>query len=197
MKNVVWSIVGSGGFRIGNEEDFICTLADKYPNITGAFADDFLGAAASTVKTDEEKRRIILGIRQKFEDSGHKLDLWLTVYTRDIETCSAELYGLFDCLTLWTWEYEKLRDLRKNFETMERRFPRQKKYIGIYILNYPTGKAIPDEYMEMQCEFGLEMLRQKRADGLIFLTNCVMGIGLSSEYWLRNWIDRVKGERLD
>ena len=43
MKNVVWSITGSSGFRAGNEEKFICHLAEKYPNVTGAFADDFLG----------------------------------------------------------------------------------------------------------------------------------------------------------
>ena len=31
MKEVVWSITGSGGFRTGNEERFICELAKKYP----------------------------------------------------------------------------------------------------------------------------------------------------------------------
>lgn len=46
--------------------------------------------------------------------------------------------------------------------------------------------------MAFQCDFGLDMLRSGRLDGMIFLTNCVMGIGLSSEYFLRDWIDRVK-----
>ena len=27
MKNVVWSIVGSGGFRAGNEEKFVCDFS--------------------------------------------------------------------------------------------------------------------------------------------------------------------------
>jgi hypothetical protein len=51
---------------------------------------------------------------------------------------------------------------------------------------------VPDDMMAFQCDFGLDMLRSGRLDGMIFLTNCVMGIGLSSEYFLRDWIDRVK-----
>ena len=81
-------------------------------------------------------------------------------------------------------------------ERMEEKFPKQKKYLGIYILDYPSGEPIPNEYMELQCEFGLSLLKQKRIDGMIFLTNCVMGVGLPSEYWLREWIDKVKNIEL-
>jgi hypothetical protein len=50
--------------------------------------------------------------------------------------------------------------------------------------------------MQLQCEYGLSLLKEKRIDGMIFLTNCVMGVGLPSEYWLRNWIDQVKNMEL-
>ena len=43
----------------------------------------------------------------------------------------------------------------------------------------------------------LKMVLEKRAEGIIFLTNCVMGVGLPSDYWLRDWIDRVKNIELD
>ena len=197
MQNVVWSITGSGGFRNGNEEDFICRLAEKYPNITGAFADDFLGAGVSEALTSDQKRELILNSREKLSHACRRLDMWLTLYTRDLESCDPELFALFDCISLWTWEYSELELLPQNFELFEKKFPNCKKYIGIYMIDYPSGRAIPDKYMSLQCEYGLDMLRQKRAEGLIFLTNCVMGVGLSSEYWLRNWIDLVKNEPLD
>ena len=44
MKNVVWSITGSSGFRAGNEENFICHLAEKYPNVT--VTAEFTGSSA-------------------------------------------------------------------------------------------------------------------------------------------------------
>ena len=42
LKNVQWSCSGSGGFRSGNEEEFVCRLAEEYPNICGAYLDDFI-----------------------------------------------------------------------------------------------------------------------------------------------------------
>ena len=33
LDKVLWSVRGSGGFHIGNEEEFICHLAEKYPDI--------------------------------------------------------------------------------------------------------------------------------------------------------------------
>lgn len=192
MKQVVWSITGSAGFRAGNEEEFICHLAEKYPNVVGAFADDFLGGGQSAHQSDEEKRQMILGIRRTLDRSPRPLSMWLTLYARDLDTCDPSLYGLFDSLSLWTWSYRDLEELPKRFEQMERLFPQQKKYLGIYLFDYPSGEPVPNAYMELQCEYGLKLLQEGRADGLIFLTNCVMGVGLPSEYWLRDWIDRVK-----
>ena len=196
MKNVVWSITGSSGFRAGNEEQFICKLAEKYPNVTGAFADDFLGVGMNRGKTPEEKREMVLDIRRTLDTACRPLSMWLTLYGRDLETCDTSVYGLFDTLSLWSWHYEELDRLPERFELMEKKFPEQKKYLGIYLFDYPSGEPIPNEYMELQCEYGLKLLREGRADGLIFLTNCVMGVGLPSEYWLRDWIDRVKNIEL-
>ena len=41
MKNVLWNSTGSSGFRVGNEEEFICELAERYPNVIGTYLDDF------------------------------------------------------------------------------------------------------------------------------------------------------------
>ena len=107
MKNVVWSITGSSGFRAGNEEKFICHLAEKYPNVTGAFADDFLGGGS----IPEEKRKLVSDIRRTLDTACRPLSMWLTVYGRDLETCDTSVYGLFDVLTLWSWHYEELNRL--------------------------------------------------------------------------------------
>ncbi len=197
MQNVLWSVTGSAGFRVGNEEKFICELAEKYPNISGAFADDFLGATYIRDLSVEEKCEFLRGIRAELAKACRPMELWLTLYTTQIETTDPRVIDQFDCLSLWTGDYKKLEDLERNFGRMEEKFPRQKKYLGIYLYAYGAGRAVPNEYMKLQCEFGLDLLRQKRADGIIFLTNCVMGIGLPSEYWVREWIDRVKDEPLD
>ncbi len=198
MKNVVWSITGSMGFRTGNEEKFICDLAKRYPNVSGAFADDFLSVPDTEAPGEREKKmEEIRKIRETLNSADRPLDMWLTVYTRDLVNCDVPMLNLFDALSLWTWEYEALDKLEENFRILEEKLPEKKKYLGIYLLDYPSGEPIPNEYMERQCEFGLSLLREKRIEGMVFLTNCVMGVGLPSEYWLRDWIDRVKNIELD
>ena len=192
MKNVVWSITGSAGFRTGNEEKFICELAKRYPNVTGAFADDFLSDPVFGVNNLEEKRQLILDIRKVLDTAERPIPMWLTVYSKDVEKCDPSVFGLFDVLTLWNWNTPEFSHYKESFELLEKNFPTQKKYVGVYLLQYDSGEPTADDYLEQQCEFGLQMMKEGRADGIIFLTNCVMGVGLPSEYWVRNWIDKVK-----
>lgn len=196
MKNVVWSIVGSAGFRTGVEEQFICELAKRYPNVTGAFADDFLSVADFVADKQEAKRQQVLEIRKVLNTAERPLPMWLTVYTKDVAACDASIVELFDVLTLWNWNTPEFSDYKTSFELLEQRFPKQKKYVGVYLYWYACGEPTPNDYLEQQCAFGLQMLKEGRADGIIFLTNCVMGVGLPSEYWVRNWIDQVKNQEL-
>jgi len=45
--------------------------------------------------------------------------------------------------------------------------------------------------MEQQCETGLRLLKQKRIEGIIFLSNTVADLGFESVEWTRNWIQKV------
>jgi hypothetical protein len=192
MDRVMWSITGSVGFRIGNEEAFICDLAEKYPNITGAFLDDYFGKYLGQPDSNKKIFNDLKSIREKLDKACRYMELYAVWYTHQFKDVDPEVMQFIDGLTIWTWEYMQLSDLQKRFEHVEELFPKKKKLFGIYILDYPTGIPIPDKYMELQCEFALKMLKEGRAHGLIFCTNCVMGVGLPSEKWLRNWIECVK-----
>ena len=196
MQNVVWSISGSGGFRTGIEEQFVCELAKRYPNVTGAFADDFMCMPDAAPEENEKKRQEVRKVRETLNTAVRPLSMWLTLYTHNLEECDPSMWEDFDALSMWTWNYADLSKLEENFALLEKKFPQQKKYLGVYILDYPSGMPVPNEYMQLQCEYGLALLKQQRIDGMIFLTNCVMGVGLPSEYWLRDWIDQVKNIEL-
>lgn len=196
MKNVWWSVTGSAGFRAGNEERFIASLAERYPNVTGAFADDLIGCGPLSKLPRSERLAAIRSIREVLDTACRPLSLCMTFYINHIDDCDTELCDIFDGISLWTPKYRDLENLRENFEAVERKLPRHKKYLGIYMLEYSSGEPIPDEYMKLQCEYGLELLKSRRIEGMIFLTNCVMGVGLPSEKWLRSWIDDVKNSEL-
>lgn len=212
LDRVMWSVTGSGGFRSGNEENFICKLAEKYPNVTGAFADDlFFNDDLGNIEDEtllkeltdkkENNKRILESVTSTLKTACRPMELWATVYISNAESRlwdkNPEFWNNFTGLSLWTWEDKDLPMLEQNFAAVKKAFPNKKLYLGVYIYDYMSGEPISNELMEHQCEFGLKMLKEKQIEGMIFLTNCVMGIGLPSEYWLRNWIDIVKNTELD
>lgn len=187
LKRVLWGTAGSGGFRSGNEEKFIVELAKDYPNLCGAFMDDWFGV---NKVSDEECERTLRAQREELARASRPMEVWITWYFG--AKAPAHLFEYIDAVTIWTWNWQGLKDLEPNFLQLERDLPRVRKVLGIYMFDFTTGEGVPLDMMEHQCEFGLRMMKEGRMDGLMFEANSVMGVGLESEKWLCDWIDRVK-----
>lgn len=199
MDNVMWSVTGSAGFRNGNEEEFICKIADRYPNVCGAFFDDFtLSYEINEGPYDEDYLTdMLIDSRKKLNNARKHIEMWASCYISDAKKYSSKMYDPLDGITVWDMDTDSIMDMEENFVLYEELLPNKKKMLGIYLFDYPRAMSIPDEYMELQCETGLKWLKEGRIEGMVFLTNCVMGIGLPSEYWLREWIDKVGDEILE
>ncbi len=192
LKNVLWGATGSSGFRAGNEEKFICDLAKEYPNIKGAFMDDFFSKFRNDAEGHRQAKELLKEIRGGLDKACRPMELYMVYYTRDTGRLDEELAGYLDGITLWTSLSADLVNLEENFEKIEKKFPSHKKLLGVYMYDFRGRHPISDELMEHQCEFGLRMMKEGRIHGMIFEANSVMGVGLSSERWLRNWVEKVK-----
>ena len=192
MKKVLWGATGSGGFRVGNEEKFICKLAEKYPNVGGAFLDDLFHRFRGDPDSDSKMAEFLRGIREGLDSFERHLDMYIVWYTSEIDSLPTAATEYVDGITLWTYNCKELPLLEARFELFKKKFPDKKLLLGIYMVDFPTGQPLSDEQMEKQCEFGLSQLKSGRLDGMIFEANSVMGVGFSSERWLRNWIENVK-----
>ena len=197
IKKVLWSCTGSGGFRNGNEEAFICDLSKRYTNVYGAYFDDFtMDFNCNTERSAAEIDELFKGVRLQLDRALRPMELWSTCYVDHVKKYSPALYDPLDGIIVWNMKKEEIVNMERDFQEYEKLLPDKRKMLGIYIYDYISGHAVKTELMEMQCETGLKWLREGRIEGMVFLTNCVMGIGLSSEYWLRDWIDRVGDEIL-
>jgi len=190
LKNVLWSITGSGAFRVGNEEAFICELAEKYKNISGAYLDDMFGWDEDG-SNEEKYANQLIEMRKKLDKACRPMQIWATCYIKDVKKYSAKMYDPIDVVTVWNMDTSKIENLEEEFAMYEELLPNKKKALGLYIYDYPKAQAVPLDLMEKQCETGLKWLKEGRIEGMVFLTNCTMGIGLPSDYWLRKWIDKV------
>jgi hypothetical protein len=84
IKEVVWSIIGSGGVRCneanGGDIDEVIRQAKMFPNITGAFLDDFFSERRLGIFTPE----MLVSFKEKLNrEVGRKMDLWVVYYERE------------------------------------------------------------------------------------------------------------------
>ena len=198
MDKVLWSASSTGGgYHTGVEEEFICKLADKYPNITGAFLDDFMVSFRGKENANELAVKFLTDMRAKLDKASRRMELYMVWYTYEVESTRKEVIDLVDGITLWTWNNNELVLLEERFEKIEKMFPDKKKMLGIYLYDFPNHRMVPLDLMEHQCNVALKLLREHRIEGIIIECNATMGMGFKSEAWLRDWLKEVKNIQLD
>ena len=153
-----WGATGSGGFRVGNEEAFICQLAEKYPNITGASWMTFGNSGQRQMVRG--KRRCCCKQSSSPDAACRPLELHVVWYTHEVSAVPKAAFDYIDGLTLWTWN--RRYAIEKRFEQIEKDFPRHQKMLGIYMYDFSNRQPVETSLMEHQCELGLRLLQEGR-----------------------------------
>lgn len=190
FKRVLWGLVGSGGFTTPEERKEGLELIQKTPNFVGAHLDDFFTTKATgkrAVLTVEE----LADIRKTLKSAGRPLEIYSTYYTSLLKLPLDDYLKLLDGVTFWTWKPEDLEHLEANVAKIKQLAPHLKVIQGCYLVDFTKRVSIPIPAMQRQCEFGLEALKAKRIEGMMFLSNGVMDVGFEAVEWTRDWIQRM------
>lgn len=190
FKRVLWGLVGSGGFTTPEERAEGIELILKTPNFVGAHLDDFF------VSKPKDKRAMLAvdelaEIRRTLRSAGRGLEIYSTYYTTLLKLPLDDYLKLLDGVTFWTWKPEDLSHLEANVAQVKQIAPHLKIILGCYLVDFTRKTSIPIPAMQRQCEFGLAALKQKRIEGMMFLSNGVMDVGFESVEWTRRWIEKV------
>ena len=198
LKRVAWSIVGAGGVTSDSERQQVLAMARRIPNIVGVFMDDFF-----CDRTSEKVANLSLDqvrdVQRQLKESSKKLDLFVTLYTRQLHPDLTDYLNLIDVITLWTWETAELANLEANLAKLEKLTPKSRKLLGCYTASLGNGTPrwtdLKAPAMQKQCETGLQWLRAGRIDGII-IYGTAMDLGWESVEWARDWIQRVGDTKL-
>lgn len=195
LKRVAWSIVGSGGATAPEERKQVLDLVEQTPNFVGVMMDDFFigkrEGKQAALTLDELK-----AIRQRLKQASKKLDLFVTLYTSELDLPLRDYLSLVDVVTLWTSKHEDLVNLEQNLQKAENLAPGAKKMLGCYLYDYNEKKSLSVLTMRQQCETALHWLRQERIQGIVILGNTVADLGFESTKWTREWIRKVGESKL-
>lgn len=200
LKRVAWSIVGASGVTKEWERKQVLDMARYTPNFVGVYMDDFFrdkpGAKVASLTLDQ-----LRVVQQQLKEPNRKLDLYVTLYTNQLNRPIADYLNLIDVVTLWTWETTDLADLEGNLTRLERLAPKPRKMLGCYTAEYvgkraPAWTGMPVPTMQRQCELALRALRDGRIEGIIIYGCTTMDLGWESVDWTRDWIRQIGDSRL-
>ena len=199
FQRVVWSVVGASGETDDKERAHALQLAAHHPNITGVMMDDFFVSEKAakggplTALSVEQLRELRIRLSSV---GGRRLDLWAVLYEHQLDRPLTKYVGLLDKVSFWTWDSDKLKDLKDNLERMERLAPQYGRMLGCYLWDYGQRKPMSMDLMQHQCEIGLDWLKKGRIEGMIFLASCICDLELEAVEWTRNWIAKVGNEQI-
>jgi hypothetical protein len=193
FKHILWSIAGSGGVTSADERGQVFALAQQTPNLAGVYMDDFFHEhgrmAALTLDELHASRQQLAALRRN-------LNLWVTLYTRQLGLPIADYLRLIDVVALWTSHPEDLANLESNVKKLEQLAPHSKIALGCYFVDYERKSSVPIATMKEQCEAGLKWLREGRIEAMVFLGNTVEDLGFEAVEWTREWVRKVGETKL-
>ena len=137
FRQIVWSAVGAHGQTDEVERSHILKLATRHPNVTGIMLDDFFaespgsGGEATALSLNELRE-----LRGHLASDGRRLNLWAVLYEHQMNAKLAPFLELLDVVSLWSWEVEKLLDIRARLGQLEALDLSCKKVIGCYMWDY-------------------------------------------------------------
>ncbi len=195
LREVVWSVVGAAGTTGAAERETVLKLAEQNANFSGVMMDDFFtgktNGKLAALSVDELK-----ALQSRLKSGTKKLDLWVVLYTKQLDDPVGEHLRHCDVVTLWTWNASQIGQLAANFEKAQKLAPHARKVLGCYMWDYGDKKPMPIAAMQEQCEKGLSWLREGKIEGMIFLATCICDLNLETVEWTRNWIHKVGAEKL-
>jgi hypothetical protein len=196
LEQVVWSVVGAGGATESQERQAVLDLARKNRNFTGVQMDDFFFGKPKDGKIAALSTEQLRELQDRLKSGSKKLNLWVTLYTHQLDEPIQDYLKYCEDVTLWTWKAEDLDKLTANFEKARKVAPNSRIVLGCYMWDCGTHKPMPVRAMQHQAEQGLKWLQDGRIHGMIFLASCICDLGLETVEWTREWIQEVGGRKL-
>jgi len=99
--------------------------------------DDFFKDDGTGALNAEELAKL----RERLVIKGKKKDLYVVVYTHQVDSPIKGLLDYCDKITFWTWFAKDIPDMEKNFSKLEKLAPDKGKLLGCYLWDYGRQKT--------------------------------------------------------
>ena len=190
-KRLAWSIVDWTKEPYPEKKRMAFELADKLPNLTSIYLDDFFIGDAIPRK-DEAPAKLtvaeIKALKGELDARQRPLDLSLVLYSNQLHPSIARHGEFCDVVSFWTWKASELNRLEQKFEAYRKIFPDKRTLLGIYMWDFGNSKPVTVEQMEHQCRLALQWFKEGKIEGMIFHCTILCDMKLEAVDYARKWI---------
>ena len=171
--------------RVVREAENVSRLAQRFPNIDGAFIDDTHAVIGDETYTTDTPRRI----REALDRHTADLDFWIVVYTHeDAPEMWAPWRDVVDVVNLWIWDCRNLVDIDRHIDVCHAMFPGKDVVMGVYMRDYPSKAPVPLSCLETEMEAIARHLADGSLAGYNILGNCLIDQHPEQAAFLRDFI---------
>jgi len=199
VKRVAWKLAAGSNESYRSLKDYVFSLRDAMPNLTGYYLDDFFRfgdgtefdrnseteAAPASLSPEEMER-----LREETLAYRRRLDLAMVLYTHQLCPAVKPVMRFVDVVSLWIWDGADIERIAANFRKYRSLVPDKPTLLGIYMWDFGGRKALDERLMANQLDHAISLYKNGQIEGLIFHCTPLCNKNLAAVDYARDWIAR-------
>ena len=207
VKRIMWALaMGSKEEHITYQtlKDYVLSLRDRMPNLTGFFLDDFFRFFTTVPGFDEnamtEAAPAALSMeemKQLYEEMlayKRRLDLAVVLYTHQLHPSIQPAMKYVDVVSLWIWSGADIKEIEENFMKYRSLVPDKPTLLGIYMWDFGGCKELDQNFMVKQLDYAHRLYKEGQIEGMIFHCTPLVNKNLKAVDYARDWIAKHGNE---
>ena len=203
VKRIAWTLSMGSNESYQTLKDYVFSLRDRMPNLTGYFLDDFFRFSAKPVSDNNSTGPAPAALsleemKQLYDETltyKRRLDLAIVLYTHQLDPSIQPVMKYVDVVSLWIWTGADIQKIEDNFNKYRSLVPDKQTLLGIYMWDFEGKKELNQDFMVKQLDFAYRLYKEGQIEGMIFHCTPLVNKNLQAVEYAKEWIAKHGDEK--
>jgi len=201
VKRIAWALAMGSNKSYQTVKEYVLSLRDRMPNLSGYFLDDFFHISARSASgiTGPAPAALSMEEMKKLYDETlaykRRLDLAIVLYTHQLHPSIQPVMKYVDVVSLWIWTGADIQMIEDNFKKYRSLVPDKPTLLGIYMWDFGGKKELDQNFMVKQLDYALRLYKEGQIEGMIFHCTPLVNKNLQAVEYAKEWIAKHGDEK--
>lgn len=196
VKRIAWTLSMGSNESYKTLKNYVFSLRDRMPNLTGYFLDDFFRFSAKSLSDNNSSGPAPAALSMEEmkllydETLAYKrhLDLAIVLYTNQLHPSIQAVMKYVEVVSLWIWDGTDIQKIEENFKKYRSLVPDKPTLLGIYMWDFGGKKELNQNFMVKQLDYALHLYNEGQIEGMIFHCTPLVNKNLEAVEYAKEWI---------